>query len=99
MRRPNILERLSNNHLSVETFYFTRQVRPSDGALSPFVLSECEQHSRCFGASDNGDRISRGIWRFYENDLRNWLNERIPASDPERQEATSHVLGACNSSS
>ncbi|MBS0604924.1 MAG: hypothetical protein JSS60_07810 [Verrucomicrobia bacterium] len=96
MRRPNIRERSSDDYLSVETFYFARQVRRSDGALSPFVISECEQHSRDFRQSNTADHVGHGIWRFYGNELRTWLNEQIPASDPERQGAISYALGAIN---
>jgi hypothetical protein len=39
MRQPSNWECLNDNNLMVDTYYFARQIRPSDGALSPFIVS------------------------------------------------------------
>ncbi len=97
MQQPSNRECLEDNNLIVDTYYFARQIRSSDRALSPFIVCENKRYYRCFGKSDTGDHFpsaNGGIWRVYDNEFNAWLNEKIPASTPERQETVTYALGA-----
>jgi hypothetical protein len=97
MQQPNNQEHLECDYVMVTTYSFARQIRPSDGALSPFIRCESKQHTRCFGRNDTGDRISEGgIWRLYNEELSSWLHRTLPSSSPasEREAAISHASEA-----
>jgi hypothetical protein len=94
MRQPNHLENSGNDQLSVRTYSFTRTIRPSDGALSPFVVCESEFRSRYFRNREDRDSVATGgIWRPYDHEFRSWIEDHVPTPAHERQTAIDHVLG------
>jgi hypothetical protein len=96
MHRPSVVRKQQNDNLVIETSSFSRAVHPSNGTLSPFVVHGYDCRFRCFGDSDGGDCCDSGAVRFYEPQLRTWLNNYIPASDPDRQNAIAYALESLN---